>query len=251
MSENEEKVAGSTDKVLSTEIEELEKILSDKMEAREKSLKTGFKIRVGFLIFAVCYCAFLYHLAYGFTSDEAIMMMRAELDAQLPTMQADAIENMKKSAPEVVDTFSKNLVSSIPDMRRSLQDEVLQATSENIVEIEKGLNDMCNSMLADTKAELDKMGTKMTTAEKVKRLGQEMSVKMFEESREIVDGVAKEYTKEIRQVNDEIKRLQTAKNLTPKEKHQKELLRISSKLMQMKLKDVNKDFQATCNELGK
>lgn len=251
MSEKEEKVTGSANDVLSKEVTDLEAILNEKMLPREKSLKTGFKFRIGFLIFAVCYCAFLYHLAYGFTSDEAIMMMRAQLDAQLPTMKTEAIENMKKSAPEVVDSFSKNLVTSIPDMRKSLQDDILQATSENILEVEKGLSDMCSSMLSETKTELDKMGDKMSTADKVKRLGQEMSVKMFESSREIVDGVAKEYTKEIRKVNDEIKRLQTAQKLTPKEKHQKELLRISSKLMQMKLKDVNKDFQATCEELGK
>lgn len=241
----------SAEDVLKGEIASLESILNDEMKAREKSLNVGMKVRIGLLIFAFCYCSFLYSLAHGLTAEQAFLMMRGQLDAQLPTMKQEAIDNMKKSAPEVVDSYAKNMIASIPSMRQNLQAELIKANRDSIRDIEVGLNEMCSQALAESKIELDKMGGNMTTAQKIDRLSKEMKIKMFEESREVVDGIAKEYTGKIKEVTNEIKRLQTSKNLTAKEKRQKELLRISSKLMQMKLKDVNKDFQKVADELSK
>ena len=252
MTATEEKngVAPTTD-ALKKEIDELNGILEERMLKREHSLQVGFKVRIGLIIFAFCYCAFLYSLAHSFTADQACLMVRGQLDAQLPTMKVEAIESMKSSAPAVVEEQCKSLVGSIPSWRRSLQDQILVDTGKNIKEIEDGLNHMCSELLKESKAELDKMGDKMTTAQKVERLSKEMKVKLFEDSREIVDGVAEEYSAKIREVDQEIRHLQTAGNLTAKEKHQKEMLRISSKLMQMKLKDVNKDFQKAIDDISK
>ncbi|MBQ7567337.1 hypothetical protein IJT17_00860 [bacterium] len=246
-----EQNAGSANDLLAKEVSDLEGVLQNTLLPREKLLNTGLKIRIGLLIFAFCYCSFLYYLAYTFTAEQAVMMMRGQLEIQLPNMKHEAIENMKQAAPSVVDGYAKNMVASIPDLRQRLQTEILKTTEENIQSIENGINEMCTQMLTESKAEFDKMGDKMTTAEKIDRLSKEMRVKMFEESRSVVDGIAQEYTGKVREVTTEIKRLQTSPNLTAKEKHQKEMLRISSKLMQMKLKDVNKDFQQVTEELSK
>ncbi len=240
-----------SDNGLKNEVDELQSILDEKMLPREKSLKTGMIVRICFLVFAFLYCNFLYYMVYDFTADEAVTIARGQLTEQLPTMKAEAVQNMKESAPKVVETCMKDMINSLPDLRKNLQTEILATTSQNIKELESGLNKMCEQMLVESKAELDKMGTNMTTAEKVDRLSKEMRVKLFEESRTMVDELAAQYSSKVREVSTEIKRLQTSTNLSTKEKHQKELLRISSKLMQMKLKDVNSDFQKATAEIVK
>ncbi len=254
MAEKEKNTDGKapvTDNGLKKEVEELQSILDEKMLPREKSLKTGMIVRICCLIFAFLYCSFLYYMVYDFTADEAVTIARGHLTEQLPTMKAEAVQNMKESAPKVVETCVNDMINSLPDMRRSLQNEILATTSQNIKELETGLNKMCEDMLNESKTELDKMGTSMTTAQKVDRLSKELRVKMFEESRKMVDELSSQYSSKVREVTTEIKRLQTTGNLSDKEKHQKELLRISSKLMQMKLKGVNADFQKATEDITK
>lgn len=236
---------------LKQEIADLNDLLNNQMLKREKSLKTGFYVRLCALVIVTVYFGFLYHYAAAFTADEACRMVRGQLDAEIPRVQADVVAKMKESAPEVVQGQCQSVLDTIPVWRKNLQTVLVNDFNDNMQQVEDSLNKMCADLLAESKAEMDKMGSGMTTAQKVDRLSKEMRVKMFEDSREVVDGIAAEYTAKIKEVNNEIQELQTSKKLTENQKHQREVLRVSSKLMQMQLKDVNKEVEAVAEGLKK
>lgn len=236
---------------ISPEISGIEALYEHKILPRETALMKGRNVRIAIFIICVCYCSFLYYLVYGFTSDEAFRMLRGQLDAQLPTVKQETVDSMKQGAPKVVHEYSEQLVNSIPDVRMRLQEELLRMSSEQIDSLQQGLDQVFVDLIKESKTELDKMDSKLSTAEKMERLNKKMQLEMFQQSREVVDGIAKEYTSKMHELNSELHALQVKTNLTPKEKHQKEMLRVWSKLMSIQLKGVSKDFQKATEELGK
>ena len=255
-----EKVNGTTEQVpastestvkstLAEEVEKLERELTERMAAREARLSTGMKIRAVVLLVVILYFGFLYYLVAGFTSDNAVLMMRGQLDAELPQIKQETIQSMKASAPQVVASYTQDLIHSVPSMRVRLEDELLSATGGLVNEMQAGLNEVFLKTLEDSKAELDKMGPEMSPSEKLNRLSKEMRVYFHQESRTVVDELSADFGSTIRDLIKQVKHLQTSQNLTAKEKHQKEMLRVWSKLMQIKMKDVNEAFQEETQNL--
>lgn len=236
---------------LASEVVNLEKTLNETMAAREASLSTGMKIRAVVLVVVVLYFGFLYHLVAGFTADHAVMMMRGQLDAELPQIKQETVQNMKASAPMVVESYTQDLINSIPEMRVRLEGELLAATGAMINDLQVGLNEVFTQTLAESKGQLDQMGSDMSTSEKLNRLSQEMRVQFHQESRTVVDELSADFSSTVRDLITQVKHLQTAKNLTAKEKRQKEMLRVWSKLMQLKMKDVNATFQEETENLAR
>lgn len=242
----EAKVAGT----MEAEVSSLEELIEQHIKPREASLQLGQKIRIGLLVIIVGYFSFLYWLVAGFDANSAVMMMRGQLEAELPAMKAETITQMKVAAPQVVDSYAKSLVANVPSMRQQLEDQVLAYTNNNVVEMEAGLNDIFVGMIKESKTKLDQMGS-ASTEQKLDRLTKEMTLQIGQESQLIVEGLGKEFKVEIGKINKELKRLQTSSNLTAKEKSQKELLRVVAKLMQMKMKDINKAVVKETETLSK
>ncbi len=158
---------------------------------------------------------------------------------------------MKASAPMVVESYTQDLINSIPEMRVRLEGELLAATGAMINDLQVGLNEVFTQTLAESKGQLDQMGSDMSTSEKLNRLSQEMRVQFHQESRTVVDELSADFSSTVRDLITQVKHLQTAKNLTAKEKRQKEMLRVWSKLMQLKMKDVNATFQEETENLAR
>jgi hypothetical protein len=250
-----EKVPASTEPAgqvtLAKEVEGLEKTLTETMANREARLSSGMKIRAVVLVVVVLYFGFLYYLVAGFTADHAVMMMRGQLDAELPQIKQETVQNMKASAPQVVESYTQDLIQSVPSMRARLEGELLSATGALVNDLQAGLNEVFTQTLAESKTELDKMGPDMSTSEKLNRLSKEMRVHFHQESRAVVDELSADFSSTVRDLIKQVKHLQTSKNLTAKEKHQKEMLRVWSKLMQIKMKDVNTSFQEETQNLAR
>jgi len=250
-----EKVPASTgpsaQAALASEVESLEKALTETMAAREAKLSTGMKVRAVVLVVVVLYFGFLYYLVAGFTADHAVMMMRGQLDSELPQIKQETVQNMKASAPQVVESYTQDLIRSIPSMRARMESELLSATGALVTDLQAGLNEVFAQTLAESKSELDKMGSEMSTSEKLNRLSKEMRVHFHQESRTVVDELSADFSSTVRDLIKQVKHLQTAKTLTAKEKHQKEMLRVWSKLMQIKMKDVNATFQEESQNLAR
>jgi len=230
---------------------ELETTLNQTMAAREASLSMGMKVRLGVLVVVLLYFSFLYYLVAGFTADQALLMARGQLDAELPQMQRETVEKMKATAPEVVTQYANNLVESVPSMRVRLEEELLANTHAVLTQMKADLNKVFLELLNESKTELDKMGKDQSTAEKLDRLSKEMRVRFFEERTTVVDGISKEFRSTVQKLNSQLLHLQTAKSLSKAEQHQKEMLRVWSKLMQIKMKDVNKQFQEETKNLAR
>lgn len=228
---------------------ELETTLSQTMAAREASLSMGMKVRLGVLVVVLLYFSFLYYLVAGFTADQALLMARGQLDAELPQMQRETVEKMKASAPEVVTQYTNNLVDSVPSMRVRLEEEMLANTHSVLTQMKADLNRVFLELLKESKTELDKMGKDLSTAQKLDRLSKEMRVRFFEERTTVVEGISKEFRSTVQKLNGQLLHLQTGKNLSKAEQHQREMLRVWSKLMQIKMKDVNKQFHEETQNL--
>ncbi len=180
-----------------------------------------------------------------------MLMLNGQLDAELPKVQAETIENMKAQAPKVVDDFANQCINEIPSLSNMLQEQILGVTGDYMKEMESGLNEMMGQMIKDAKTELDKMGNDKSTAEKVDLLTKHMELQAFDLRKEAVKYLSEDFSKDMKKLDDELKHLQKGQNLNKKEKEQRELLRVWSKLMQIKMKDVNADFQRTTEELSK
>lgn len=244
MSENEK------NSTLEAEVTRLETFIAETMQAREASLNRGGKIRAVVLVVVLIYFSFLYSLVAGFDADQALLMVRGQMDAGLPQMKIDTIQKMKAAAPEVVASYTQEVQRSIPSMRNRLERELLVATGDTISHLQAGLNDVFTELLKESKSELDKMGSEKGTADKLDRLSKEMRVKFHEESRAVVDGLAAQFSSTLLDVEKKVQHLQTSKTLNAKEKQQREMLRIWSKLMQIKMKDVNKTIQQETRNLA-
>ncbi len=238
-------------KGLAADVGALETSLTETMAAREASLSTGMKVRAVVLVVVLLYFSFLYYLAATFTADQALLMARGQLDAQLPQMQRETVEKMKASAPEVVTQYTNNMVDSVPSMRVRLEDELLANTASVLTEMKGNLNKIFTDMLKESQTELDKMGQDKPTYQKLERLAKEMRLRFFHERTTMVDGISKEFRSTIQKLNSQLRHLQTAKTLTKAEQHQKEMLRVWSKLMQLKMKDVNRQFQEETQNLSR
>jgi len=177
--------------------------------------------------------------------------MRGQLDSELPQIKQETVQNMKASAPQVVESYTQDLIRSIPSMRARMESELLSATGALVTDLQAGLNEVFAQTLAESKSELDKMGSEMSTSEKLNRLSKEMRVHFHQESRTVVDELSADFSSTVRDLIKQVKHLQTAKTLTAKEKHQKEMLRVWSKLMQIKMKDVNATFQEESQNLAR
>ena len=230
-------------------VEALEASLAESMQAREASLSLGMKVRAAALVIVLLYFSFLYSLVAGFTSDQAVDMARGHLDTQLPQLKKETVDHMKATAPEVVSTYTQNLLSSIPTIRQHLEDELLANTGSVIGDLQSGLNEVFTQMLQESKTELDKMGSDKSTVEKLDRLSKQMRIKFNEESRAAVDHLSGQFSSSMQKVIVEVQRLQANKGLNAKEKHQREMLRVWSKLMQIKMKDVNKQVHEETQHL--
>lgn len=241
----------SSDNGLTSEVNGFTDEVSQAMKAREASLSLGTKLRAIALVIIVLYFGFIYSMICKFTADEAMLMINGQLDAELPKVQAETIESMKKQAPQVVEDFANQCVGEIPSLSKMLQDQILGVTGDYMKEMESGLNEMMGQMINDAKTELDKMGKDKSTAEKVDLLSKHMELQAFDLRKEAVKYLSEDFSKDMKKLDDELKRLQKGQNLNKKEKEQRELLRVWSKLMQIKMKDVNADFQRTAEELSK
>lgn len=239
---------GGAEGGLEVELQTLETSLLEQSRAREAALSLGLKIKAGLLLFVLLYFSFLYSTVASFNPDEAVMMVRGQLEAELPQVKQETIQSMKTAAPEVVTRYAQGFVEAIPSLRDQLEQELLTATGGMITKLQADLNTMTGEMLKESKAGLDQIPGQ-STHEKLDRLSKEMRIRIHEESRAAVDQLSGDFSTKIGELNTKIKRLQTAGTLTATEKHQKEMLRVWSKLMQMKMKDVNKAVQEETQNL--
>jgi hypothetical protein len=152
------------------------------------------------------------------------VLVRQSAERQVPEVVRQLKTGLKKSAPEMVRDMRIKAVKALPGFRAEFEKQLVEAAAKEVrAVLQANLDKLVNDMLKDQKEKLDPIIAKATDDDGVRKLTEEFE-KVFSDGlgKPLKDVLDKgKFTQNLKGMSDYLRRLRTAKDLTPKEAYEK------------------------------
>ncbi|MBW2149790.1 MAG: hypothetical protein JRI22_22590 [Deltaproteobacteria bacterium] len=208
----------------------------------ERHLRWALGVKVILLAFVVIYMGWAYSNFRLLDADLFVITAQQKFYESLPEAKARMADHLKRIAPSVVDQTGDEIVKNIPLLEKQIETAAQKILLELSGPLEKDFSAWLSGVVHESKAVLDDMFPGMTSYEKITRLRQYV----LEDFQMVLESIGYEIGDALggHSVRQQVKRLVVGKNLTEKEKLQRDILAIwyvliRNKLSEMDLRELN------------
>lgn len=209
----------------------------ESLESEVSNLKLGIKIRAAIIIVVVLYMSWAIHRISLIDAEFVVSTVQLNVQNGREAFVQEASDELKRSAPTTVRGLRKDLIESVPSLRVDAERAIMTSVDALAKEMEGALTKDVGQLIEDYKTQVEATNPNLTDAEKLKRVVLMLRHEFRSEVSKIANSRANEFAADLNKINKWLTRLRDGKNLTPKEKYQRDLLATWHKLAQMKIKN--------------
>lgn len=207
-----------------------------RIDGEVNSLQRTIKIKAILCIVIVLYMSWAMNRISQIDAEFVISTVRYNIrDGQEAFVQS-ATDELKRSAPTMVRGLRADLLGSVPGLRIDAQRALLGAVDPVAKEIESAMSQDVAHMIELYKLKVEAANPNLSDTDKLRRIVALLRQDFRAEVSRIARSRSSEFSADIQKLNKQIQRLRVGKNLTPKEKYERDLLATWHKLAQMKIK---------------
>lgn len=202
--------------------------LVEKLEADHQAMvrhaRQGVYVRVGILGLVIAYMSFIYSQFTWLSGDRVVKMAGEEARAQIPVLKQQLVSFAKDAAPEAGAKLREALLHMPTHASKGLVDLINDETGKHIPEFERNLNNATTGTLLEhitvVKARNSKAPAQEQLAELRKTIRRDFSGHLMAAT----DLLHDQFHREIDKINTYLVRLQTAGDLAPRERIEREMI---------------------------
>lgn len=220
--------------------ENVEKQIKEELDSTQKSLKKNLIIKIVALVIIIGYMSFLTYMVSQVNAKGAMEAVLASVNN--PETRKDIITKLNNSAETNVDDMYKQLNANIPQIRAELEKLIFEKIKVFSGTVEKEFNAALNDYI---KAKIEETNIAKKDSPPEEKLSILMG-NLQNDFKTIAFAFSTEMTKEASQdlvkLNKDLQKLQAGKNLTQHEKYQRNLISIWVKLLNIQMKEAEKEI---------
>jgi hypothetical protein len=203
----------------------------------EKHLRWALGVKVVLLAFVAIYLGWAYSNFRLVDADLFVITAQQKFYDALPEAKARMAQQLKRIAPAVVDQAGEEMIKTIPRMEKQIETSAQRALLEWTDPLQKDITTWLSSFIQETKAALDDTFPAMSSFDKITRLRQYV----MEDFRDVLKGIGDEIGDALggHSFGQRLRRLVAGKNLTEKEKLERDILAIWSVLIRNKVAEID------------
>jgi len=135
----------------------------------EKRLRWALGIKVVLLAFITLYMGWAYANLRTVSADLLVIKGQQQFYESLPSLKTAMVDRLKKVAPDLVDQTGDEVVKRIPQLEKQLETAVRNTLLEMSGPLEKDLTDWLSTLIRETKGMMDEMYPGLSSYEKITR----------------------------------------------------------------------------------
>lgn len=203
----------------------------------EKHLRWALGTKVVLLAFVAIYMGWAYSNFRLVDADLFVITAQQKFYEALPEAKARMAEQLKRLAPTVVNQAGEEVIKTIPRLEKEIETAAQRALLEWTDPLQKDFTAWLSSFIHETRAVLDDMFPGISSFDKITRLRQYV----LEDFHEVLKGIGDEIGDSLggHSFSQQLRRLALGKNLTEKEKLQRDILALWSVLIRNKLAEID------------
>ncbi len=217
--------------------------MAQEMAARdEKHLRWALGIKVVLLAFVIIYLGWAYSNFRLLDADLFVVSAQQKFYEALPEAKAHMVDHLKRIAPSVIDQTGDEILKNIPRLEKQIETAAQKILLGLSGPLEKDFAAWLSDFIHETRGVLDDMFPGMSSYEKITRLRQYV----LDDFQNVLEEIGYEIGDSLagHSFTHQMKRLAFGKNLTEKEKLQRDILAIwyvlvRNKLSEMDLRELN------------
>ena len=191
----------------------------------ENHLRWGLGIKIVLLAFVVAYMSWIYSNLRTVDAEFLVVVGQQKFLEELPTLKSQVELRLSHMAPSLMNRTGETVMEAIPTLRKNLEATIKETLLEKGGPLEKHLSGWLSSFTHETQKVTDEMFPGFSSYDKITKLRkyilEDFKDGIEEMSFEIGDSIGKH------SFIGELRRLAEGKNLTEKEKLQRDIVAIS------------------------
>ncbi len=186
------------------------------------------KVRIGILalltVFVCAYMTWIYVSVAKLDAGALTEVGRDWLVREMPNFRSGIADQMKDQAPAMVEHGIVYLKKAPPVVSQRVEIMVLRKTQGVLLDLEDQLDAEMGQDLEEHLAELERQNPDMTPQARIEAVLEEVRDGYRTKMEGLVDEMYIQYADELGAVDEVLTRLRTAKDLTPRERIQKDII---------------------------
>lgn len=205
-------------------------------EYDEKHLRRTVGVKLVVVAVVALYLGWAYVNVRSIDADLVVFSAVERVNEAIPTAKQRAVEHLTEIAPAVVDQAAEQALKNLPDMEKTLEENAKAALIALADSQQKDLLAWISEFIAGSKAVVDENFPGASSYEKISA----MRKYVLEDVQESLKGVSYQIGEDMRDnsIAPDLQRLLTGKNLSEKEKLQRDIIALAYLLVQQNLDDL-------------
>jgi len=200
----------------------------------KKSCLVGLIVRIVLLLVVLIYMSWLSAKLSQLDADTVMIKARTELVKKLPGLERDIVAKLKNSAPEIISQLEQRSNEIIPRLFSSFEDRAITEIKKGTADIQEKLAKELDEHVKFELQRIDKHYPNLTSKERLDKLIAAMHGSFRGRVEGSIDTIAVRYRREMENINNWLKRLQSGEGLSQREMYQRDLVAAALKLIEVK-----------------
>lgn len=213
-------------------------IIKEDLLKTEKRMKITVGVQAVMLIFVIFYLGWFYSQVCKIDAEAVVQTTKAQFLNALPSIGDEMSQQLRASAPSTIESLRKSSLDVIPQIRKDMQRHLLTETSKLTTGIGDEVSHLISEYVKSHAQDINKENPSLSDLDKARRLMRMIRMDFKETVKKATNKHIKEYAKDMRELNKEMKKLKTSKKLTKKEMYQKKMISVWVKLMKLEVKEM-------------
>ncbi|MBM4079789.1 MAG: hypothetical protein FJ278_08825 [Planctomycetes bacterium] len=226
MSEDQDKALEAKVTEVTSAVDALSAQLTQQIQTVRSRTHTLLVVGIIVLAIVVGYLSWLTSQVRGTVGDPEglAQLIKTEADNRLPDLLKELERSLKDQAPEVIKTLREALLRELPNVRKTLENQVGETLDVLMDRLDAEFDPIIDKAIQDHKKDLQPLIAMATDETKAVKLQEKFADILEEQIGFELDEVLAKFEKSMTAIEKRLDRLHTAKDLTPEEQLEKELI---------------------------
>ena len=202
----------------------------------EKHMRRTVLIKIVVILFILGYLTWIYTNLRTIDANLVVFSAVERVNEAIPTIKEKMVAQLQSMAPGVIDQTGKEIIANLPDFRKNVQENVKILLTNYSDSVEKDVKAWSAQFVTESKAVINELEPEGTSFEKITKVRSYI----FDELKGSMQNLSTEIGSQIggHSLIPNLKHLLYAKNLSEKEKLQRDVIALAYLLVEMNLDDL-------------
>jgi len=156
--------------------------------------------------------------------EEAAILLQQTALNRLPQFSASLEAALRDAAPDLTRQATQRVLDAIPRIRKEVEKRAGRVGDDLASYIDSHLGELIDQVIRDHKKEIKELIPQLKTKEKAQEFTNLLETACRKSIMDVLDVQLKEYLEALRAIRHKLERLQSAPDLTPEEKLEREMV---------------------------